>query len=120
MICDINSFESIKFLEKQVEKIIKISSSYNNLHLYVNLKENPNEETCYYNLSYLNSFAEKYSIKPNFVNLFEYDNKKDKMFEVFVKNSLSKKPVMKQVQNKIETSFDLSEEQKSNTECIIY
>ncbi len=84
------------------------------------MKENSNEEKCYYNLTYLNSLAEKYSIKPNFVNLFEYDNKKDKMFETFVKSSLSKKAVMKQVHNIVEPSFELSDEQKNNTECIIY
>ncbi len=123
MICDIGLIESIKFLDKQIQKIIKISSSYNNVHLYVNLKENLNEEECYYNLSYLKSFAEKYSIKPNFVNLSEYDNRNDRMFESFVKNCLLKKPVpTKGNHSKELPPIDLDEEclQKSNTDCIIY
>jgi hypothetical protein len=123
MICDINLFESIKFLEKQIQKIIKISSSYDNIHLYVNLREDLNVEEFYYNFNYLNNFADKYSIKPNFVNLSEYENRKDKQLESFIRNSLSKKSVTNVKTNHKQTPpKDLEEDciQKSNTDCNIF
>ncbi len=125
MVCDISIFDSIKFLEKQIEKIIKISSSYNNIHLYVNMKEDSKVEEFYHNLNYINTFAEKYFIKPNFVNLSEYDNKKDKLFESFITNSLIKKNItnIKLNNQKQTTPKEVDEDslnQKNNSDCNIF
>jgi hypothetical protein len=54
----------------------------------VNIKQSINQM----NLEYLNDFCERNYLKPHFVNLSEYENKNDKVFERFIKNSLNKKP----------------------------
>jgi hypothetical protein len=86
----LGNFESIKFIEKQYGNIIKNSNS--NIHLIVNIKQNVDQIS----LEYLNDFCEKNFLKPNFMNLVEYDNKNDRGFERFLNNSLVKKTVFKE------------------------
>jgi hypothetical protein len=85
LICELSNFESIKFIEKQYAGVIK--NSNNNILLIANIKQNVDQAS----LEYLNDFCEKNFLKPHFVNLVEYDNKTDRVFEKFINNSLVKK-----------------------------
>jgi hypothetical protein len=111
LICDLSNFESIKFIEKQYHTIIKSSS--NNIHLLVNIKQNVEQ----FNLEYLNEFCEKNFLKANFVNLIEYVNKNDKVFEKFINNSLVKKAINKNGRrgSKLPPSFENKEQNKNHT-----
>jgi hypothetical protein len=59
-------------------------------------------------LEYLNDFCEKNFLKPHFVNLIEYDNKTDRVFENFINNSLVKKTVPKRRSQKTENRMQHS------------
>ena len=122
LICDVSIYESINFLEKQIEKIIKSSNSSNNIHLFVNLREEFNPEDYYHNLETIKNLAERYSIKPNYVNLNEYNNKKDRLFDRFINSSLIKKTSKKTkiLENETISKEVISTNRQRNKECSIF
>jgi hypothetical protein len=124
LICDVSTYESIKFLEKQIAKIIKSSKSCYNIQLFVNLREEFNPEEYYHNLDTLKNMADRYSIKPNYVNLSEYKIKNDRLFDRFISNSLIKKTVAKKskiLNNEIlPQDAIVSNKTHKNKECSIF
>lgn len=91
LICDISSFESIKFLETQIEKILSCSDNCSNIHLIANLKDGVNIDEYYHNFSFIEQFAEKFGLRPNYVNLAEYNVSNDRLYEKFVDSCVIKK-----------------------------
>jgi DNA-binding Xre family transcriptional regulator len=104
--------ESIKFVEKQYSNIIKIST--NNISLLVNI----NQKVEQINLEYLNDFCEKNFLKPNFVNLFEYENKNDKVFERLIVNSLAKRSDRRRSQKSAKDETEIVVRSQSSKNCV--
>ena len=90
LICDIASIESIKFIEKQFEVIISTKENLN-IFLIANIKNDVDVNEYYDNLIFLNYFCEKYMIKPNYINMSEYNFKKDHIIQKFFNNCIIKK-----------------------------
>ena len=103
-------------IENQIEKIFRISNSSNNILLFVNLREDMNLENYYHNLNYVNNFSEKFMLKPNFVNLIEYQNKNDKHFEYFIINSMTNKNNLKSSPNILIPN----DKSRKNKDCFIF
>lgn len=92
LVCDISQYESIKYLEHQLEKIFEFSNFNNNVYLIANIKNDLNLNDYFNNLTYLSAVSERFNInKVNYINLYEYNVSNDKHYEKFVNNCLIKK-----------------------------
>jgi hypothetical protein len=93
MLCEVKNIDSIKFIEKQIEKIIKYSSSnLANIHLFAIFKDDQDFERYNCNIEYLNQNF--HQIKPNFIKLNRYDFNCDSGFTKFIHNCLIKKSLI--------------------------
>lgn len=95
LICDLENYDSIKFLEKQLETISTIQNNFSNIFLIVNDKKNNNNnkkteaqkninnKNNKNNLKFLKKICEKKLIKINYINLSEQQNF-SQIFEKFI------------------------------------
>ncbi len=86
------------------------------------MREEFNPQDYYHNLETIKNMAERYSIKPNYVNLNEYNNKKDRLFDRFIYSTLIKKTSKKSniLANDTTSREVISTNRQRNKECFIF
>lgn len=90
LVCDVGSIDSIRFIERQLENILAYT---NNLNFFIiaNIRDDIDVNDIHSNLNHLNHLADKFMIKPSFVNFSEYCFTKDLAIKKFIEKSLMKK-----------------------------
>ena len=104
LLCDIANYESVKYLEKQIEILLNMLKVNDNIIIFANIKDDTNTEFFHLNLAYLKGFEEKFAIKVNLVNCNETQISKLQKFSKFIDQCLIKKTGKSQ-RNSVTRSF---------------